>query len=68
MFLPAGEKQFEFWVLRRNGLPNINIAKRFRSPGRRSRKFFSMDSASKKSCLKWPGQTRSKSKANPRKF
>lgn len=29
MFLPAGEKQFEFWVLRRNGLPNINIAKRF---------------------------------------
>jgi len=29
MFLPAGEKQFEFWILRRNGLPNINIAKRF---------------------------------------
>ena len=29
MFLPAGEKQFEFWVLRRNGLPNINIAKSF---------------------------------------
>ena len=29
MFLPAGEKQFEFWVLRRNGLPNINIAKHF---------------------------------------
>jgi hypothetical protein len=29
MFLPAGEKQFEFWVLRRTGLPNINIAKRF---------------------------------------
>jgi hypothetical protein len=29
MFLPAGEKQFEFWVLRRNGLPNINIAKQF---------------------------------------
>ncbi|AKB18796.1 hypothetical protein [Methanosarcina sp. WWM596] len=29
MFIPAGEKQFEFWVLRRNGLPNINIAKRF---------------------------------------
>jgi IS30 family transposase len=27
MFLPAGEKQFEFWVLHRNGLPNINIAK-----------------------------------------
>ncbi|MDY0247904.1 MAG: hypothetical protein RBR26_13415, partial [Methanosarcina mazei] len=29
MFLPEGEKQFEFWVLRRNGLPNINIAKQF---------------------------------------
>ncbi|AYK15065.1 MAG: hypothetical protein WBI12_08200 [Methanosarcina flavescens] len=29
MFLPAGEKQFEFWVLRRSGLPNINIAKHF---------------------------------------
>ena len=29
MFLPAGEKQFKFWVLRRNGLPNINIAKQF---------------------------------------
>lgn len=29
MFLPEGEKQFEFWVLRRNGLPNINIAKHF---------------------------------------
>ena len=29
MFLPAGEKQFEFWGLRRNGLPNINIAKSF---------------------------------------
>ena len=29
MFLPAGEKQFEFWVQRRNGLPNINIAKQF---------------------------------------
>ena len=29
MFLPADEKQFEFWLLRRNGLPNINIAKHF---------------------------------------
>lgn len=27
MFLPAGEKQFEFWKLRRSGLPNINIAR-----------------------------------------
>jgi hypothetical protein len=29
MFLPAGEKQFKFWVLRRNGIPNINIANIF---------------------------------------
>ena len=29
LFRSAGEKQFEFWVLRRNGLPNINIAKHF---------------------------------------
>ncbi|MGB9927968.1 MAG: hypothetical protein ACPK85_06130 [Methanosarcina sp.] len=29
MFLPADEKQFEFWILRRNGLPNINISKSF---------------------------------------
>jgi predicted transcriptional regulator len=29
MFLPVNEKQFEFWILRRNGLPNINIAKQF---------------------------------------
>ncbi|MDQ1251359.1 MAG: hypothetical protein QG646_432 [Euryarchaeota archaeon] len=29
MFLPVDEKQFEFWALRRDGLPNINIAKQF---------------------------------------
>jgi len=29
MFLPVGEKQFEFWKLRRSGLPNINIARSF---------------------------------------
>ncbi|MDD3042758.1 MAG: hypothetical protein PHW56_07410 [Methanosarcinaceae archaeon] len=29
MFLPAGEKQFKFWVMHRRGLPNINIAKQF---------------------------------------
>ncbi|NPE28949.1 hypothetical protein HNV12_13490 [Methanococcoides sp. SA1] len=29
MFLPTGEKQFEFWILRRSGLPNINIAHSF---------------------------------------
>jgi hypothetical protein len=30
MFLPVGEKQFEFWKLRRSGLPNINIARLFK--------------------------------------
>lgn len=29
MFLPVGEKQFEFWRLRRIGMPNINIAHSF---------------------------------------
>ncbi len=29
MFLPLNDKQFEFWRLRRNGLPNINIARSF---------------------------------------
>ncbi len=29
MFLPVGEKQFKFWVLRRIGMPNINIARSF---------------------------------------
>lgn len=29
MFLPLNDKQFEFWRLRRNGLPNINIARLF---------------------------------------
>lgn len=29
MFLPVDEKQFEFWILRRAGLHNINIAKQF---------------------------------------
>ena len=29
MFLPVNDKQFEFWKLRRNGLPNINIARSF---------------------------------------
>lgn len=26
MFLPTGEKQFEFWKMRRSGMPNITIA------------------------------------------
>ncbi len=29
MFLPLNDKQFEFWRLRRSGLPNINIARLF---------------------------------------
>lgn len=29
MFLPVNDKQFEFWRLRRSGLPNINIARSF---------------------------------------
>ncbi len=29
MFLPINDKQFEFWTLRRSGLPNINIARLF---------------------------------------
>lgn len=29
MLLPMNEKQFEFWRLRRNGLPNIDIARLF---------------------------------------
>lgn len=30
MFLPLDDKQFEFWRLRRSGLPNINIARLFK--------------------------------------
>ncbi len=29
MFLPLNDRQFEFWRLRRSGLPNINIARSF---------------------------------------
>ncbi len=29
MFLPLNDKQFEFWRLRRSGLPNMNIARLF---------------------------------------
>jgi len=52
MFLPAGEKQFEFWILRRNGLPNINIAKRFGvSRQAISRALLSMDKRIEESLL-----------------
>ena len=30
MFLPLNDKQFEFWRLRRSGLPNMNIARLFK--------------------------------------
>ncbi|CAG0994024.1 MAG: hypothetical protein OIN86_11090 [Candidatus Methanoperedens sp.] len=30
MFLPLNDKQFEFWSLRRSGLPSINIARLFK--------------------------------------
>ncbi len=30
MFLPLNDKQFEFWRLKRSGLPNINIARLFK--------------------------------------
>ena len=29
MFLPVNDRQFEFWKLKRGGLPNINIARSF---------------------------------------
>ncbi len=52
MFLPAGEKQFEFWILHRNGFPNINIAKRFGvSRQAVSRALLSMDKRIEESLL-----------------
>ncbi len=30
MFLPLDDRQFEFWRLKRSGLPNINIARLFK--------------------------------------
>ena len=44
MFLPINEKQFTFWKLRRDGLPNINIARSFNiSRQAVSRALISMD-------------------------
>ena len=44
MFLPIDEKQFTFWKLRRDGLPNINIARSFNiSRQAVSRALISMD-------------------------
>ncbi len=30
MFLPLNDRQFEFWTLRRSGLPNMDIARSFK--------------------------------------
>jgi len=44
VFLPIDEKQFKFWRLRRDGLPNINIARSFNiSRQAVSRALISMD-------------------------
>ena len=59
MFLPANEKQFEFWVLRRNGLPNINIAKHFGvSRQAVSRALLSMDKRIEETLLEMAGANR----------
>lgn len=52
MFLPVNEKQFEFWTLRRSGLPNINIARSFNiSKQAVSRALISMDERIEKTLL-----------------
>jgi hypothetical protein len=52
MFLPTGDKQFEFWKLRRNGFPNINIANSFNiSRQAVSRALISMDNRIEKTLL-----------------
>lgn len=52
MFLPVGEKQFEFWKLRRSGLPNINIARLFKiSRQAVSRSLITMDERIEKTLM-----------------
>ncbi len=52
MFLPVNDKQFEFWRLRRSGLPNINIARSFNiSKQAVSRALISMDARIEKTLL-----------------
>ncbi len=52
MFLPVNDKQFEFWRLRRSGLPNINIARSFNiSKQAVSRALISMDERIEKTLL-----------------
>lgn len=52
MFLPLSDKQFEFWRLRRSGLPNINIARLFKiSKQAVSRAILTMDERIEKTLL-----------------
>ncbi len=52
MFLPLNDKQFEFWKLRRSGLPNINIARLFNiSKQAVSRALITMDERIEKTLL-----------------
>ncbi|MCX9009676.1 MAG: hypothetical protein OIN66_01015 [Candidatus Methanoperedens sp.] len=52
MFLPVNDKQFEFWILRRGGLPNINIARSFNiSRQAVSRALLTMDERIEKTLL-----------------
>ncbi len=52
MFLPLSDKQFEFWKLRRGGLPNINIARLFKiSRQAVSRALLTMDERIEKTLL-----------------
>ena len=52
MFLPVGKKQFEFWKLRRSGLPNITIAQQFNiSRQAVSRALITMDERIEKTLL-----------------
>ena len=52
MFLPLNDKQFEFWRLRRNGLPNMNIARIFKiSKQAVSRALITMDERIEKTLL-----------------
>lgn len=52
MFLPLNDKQFEFWRLKRNGLPNINIARSFKiSKQAVSRALITMDERIEKTLL-----------------
>ncbi len=52
MFLPLNDKQFEFWRLRRSGLPNMNIARLFKiSKQAVSRALITMDERIEKTLL-----------------